>query len=231
MIKENRLSKYILYAIGEIILVVIGILIALQLNGWKEERQEASLEYGIVKSLLDDISENEMKIKGVIHSDSSIAVRNKALLGLLQDENSTYHDSLQIYFGSINRYDAFFPQRMAYEDLVSKGLHVLKNDSLRNEVIELYDVTYFMNSHVIALRQDLYINSNELFNKRLYTNQTINHKVPIDFNALKMDHEFINNLSHFAAEGLNFVSYAHGFLEHTIAVKGDLRNELQRLEH
>jgi hypothetical protein len=120
---------------------------------------------------------------------------------------------------------------MAYEDLVSKGLHTLKNDSLRNEVIELYDVTYLLNSHLIALRQDLYINSNELFNKRLYTHENIDHKRPLDYNALKTDHEFINNLSHFTAEGQNFVSYAQGILKHTIAVKIELQNELQRLEH
>lgn len=39
MIKENRTSKYLVYAIGEIVLVVIGILIALQVNNWNEERK------------------------------------------------------------------------------------------------------------------------------------------------------------------------------------------------
>ena len=38
MIKENRVSKYLLYAIGEIVLVVIGILIALSINSWNEDR-------------------------------------------------------------------------------------------------------------------------------------------------------------------------------------------------
>ncbi len=40
MIKENKVSKYLLYAIGEIILVVIGILIALQVNTWNEYRKD-----------------------------------------------------------------------------------------------------------------------------------------------------------------------------------------------
>ena len=39
MIKENRASKYFLYAIGEIFLVVVGILIALQVNNWNQERK------------------------------------------------------------------------------------------------------------------------------------------------------------------------------------------------
>ena len=39
MVKENRVSKYILYAIGEIVLVVIGILIALSINNWNEQKK------------------------------------------------------------------------------------------------------------------------------------------------------------------------------------------------
>lgn len=53
MIKENRVSKYLLYAIGEIVLVVIGILIALQINNWNEQRKlqgEVASIYAIVKS-------------------------------------------------------------------------------------------------------------------------------------------------------------------------------------
>ena len=51
MINENRASKYLLYAIGEIVLVVIGILIALQINNWNESRKENEEEIVILKSL------------------------------------------------------------------------------------------------------------------------------------------------------------------------------------
>jgi hypothetical protein len=61
MIKENKVSKYILYAIGEIVLVVIGIFIALQLNTWNEHRKQVNTQnaiYLIVKEdLLNDIAE------------------------------------------------------------------------------------------------------------------------------------------------------------------------------
>lgn len=230
MIKENRVPKYMLYALGEIILVVIGILIALQLNAWKEERAEASLEIGIVKSLLEDISENEVKLRAMIEGDSVIYERNKTLLQILQEENTKYHDSLKTYFGTINRYNIFFPQRIAYQDLVSKGLHIVKNDSMRNKVVELFDVTYLLASHMVALKRDLYINSNEIFNKRLYTSESISHKTPTDFKALKTDQEFINNLSHITGEGRNFLSHARSILEANNSVKNDLIKEVQRLK-
>ena len=58
MIKENKASKYMLYAIGEIILVVIGILIALQLNAWKEEIQAKEELKTSMNSMLDDLSQD-----------------------------------------------------------------------------------------------------------------------------------------------------------------------------
>ncbi|WP_298498219.1 DUF6090 family protein [uncultured Algibacter sp.] len=58
MLTENKFSKYLLYAIGEIILVVIGILIALQINNWNEEQKENIA-----------LKQNLLIIKGNIESD------------------------------------------------------------------------------------------------------------------------------------------------------------------
>ena len=44
LLSENKFSKYLLYAIGEIVLVVIGILIALQINNWNEDKKNNRLE-------------------------------------------------------------------------------------------------------------------------------------------------------------------------------------------
>jgi hypothetical protein len=188
------------------------------------------MEIGIAKSLLEDIGENEVKLRAMIENDSIIFERNRTLLRILQDKDSEYHDSLKVYFGTINRYNIFFPQRMAYQDLVSKGLHIMKNDSIRNKVIELFDVTYLLADHMVSLKRDLYINSNELFNKRLYTSEYVNHKVPTDFNSLKSDTEFINNLSHIMAEGGNFQNHARAILEANNSVKDGLIKEVQRLK-
>ena len=55
MIKENRVSKYMLYAIGEIILVVIGILIAIQINNKNEENKIEDEMNGIYQSIVDEL--------------------------------------------------------------------------------------------------------------------------------------------------------------------------------
>jgi len=63
LVKENKLSKYLLYAIGEIILVVIGILIALQINTWNEERKEKIVEGNFFENVLIDLQKDEEKLK------------------------------------------------------------------------------------------------------------------------------------------------------------------------
>ena len=52
LLAENRFSRYLLYSIGEIVLVMIGILMALQVNNWNEERKQNKSEISILKSLI-----------------------------------------------------------------------------------------------------------------------------------------------------------------------------------
>ena len=58
LLTENRFSKYLVYAIGEIVLVVIGILIALQLNNWNEVRKIRIQEIKTLKELRSDLLQN-----------------------------------------------------------------------------------------------------------------------------------------------------------------------------
>ena len=66
LIMQNKTSKYFKYAIGEIILVVIGILIALQINNWNENRKELYNEAKILKTLNDEFSENKITLDSTL---------------------------------------------------------------------------------------------------------------------------------------------------------------------
>lgn len=59
---DNKPLKYIRYAIGEIVLVVIGILIALSINNWNQDQQNKKLELTILKSLLTEFQDNRTSI-------------------------------------------------------------------------------------------------------------------------------------------------------------------------
>ena len=59
LLVENKFSKYLIYAIGEIVLVMIGILIALQVNNWNENRKAEEKELKLLIELKDDLIETK----------------------------------------------------------------------------------------------------------------------------------------------------------------------------
>jgi hypothetical protein len=62
LLTENRVTKYLAYALGEILLVVIGILVALQVNTWNEERKSRKAETNFYAAILDDLEKDKAKI-------------------------------------------------------------------------------------------------------------------------------------------------------------------------
>ncbi|WP_431157819.1 DUF6090 family protein [Winogradskyella poriferorum] len=74
LLSENKFSKYLLYAIGEIILVVIGILIALQINNWNERQKDLAKEQLILKQLQKEYTSNLKQL------DEKILMRNEGLV-------------------------------------------------------------------------------------------------------------------------------------------------------
>ena len=63
LIEQDNIPKYLLYAVGEILLVVIGILIALQVNNWNEERKDQNLTIQYLMSLREDLREDLIMLK------------------------------------------------------------------------------------------------------------------------------------------------------------------------
>ena len=68
LLSENRLTRYLLYAIGEIFLVVLGILIALQVNNWNEERKMQALKRTYKLALIEDLKKDTTELKQAINS-------------------------------------------------------------------------------------------------------------------------------------------------------------------
>src|SRR5210317_1533014 len=65
LLTDNKFSKYLLYAIGEILLVVIGILIALQIDNWNEEVRNRKIEQSFYRDILADLKKDSLKLDGL----------------------------------------------------------------------------------------------------------------------------------------------------------------------
>ena len=138
LLTENKFSKYFLYAIGEIVLVVIGILIALQINNWNENQKEIKLEQGVLKNLAQENKANQASIKQLIHTVSNCYEANYSLMELFAKDHlflSTQNiDSL--IFNSLE-FDRYSPSENVLQELLSSGkLDIIQSDSLKNTLFE-----------------------------------------------------------------------------------------------
>jgi hypothetical protein len=134
---ENKTSKYFKYAVGEIILVVIGILIALQINNWNEARKSSLFEEEILTQIQANLIKDKLTLQDVSSNfQKAITSSNKILVSTWSDQDK---DSLQYWLGDIIQFDRFQPLTNAYEVLKSKGLDQVKNKQLRFLLGSYYD--------------------------------------------------------------------------------------------
>jgi len=142
LLAESKFSKYILYAIGEIVLVVIGILIALQINNWNEGKKIAKQETVYLNRLLSenkqDLATFSENIKIIEHGKLTIENFSEAL------RNEAIPDSIVIqmaeeYFAYGSIYPIFTSSTSTFEDLSSTGnLQVISNTGLRDKIVKHY---------------------------------------------------------------------------------------------
>lgn len=141
MLTENKFSKYLIYAIGEITLVVIGILIALQINNWndsnKNREKEALLLYEMKSNLQSDQNDLEYNLK---YNRKRIEY-NEVIRDVIE-QNIPFSDSLKPYFGKFFGNFQLSENTSAWENLKSVGLDLISNDTLRYNISNLYSNRY-----------------------------------------------------------------------------------------
>ena len=98
-VKEGRpLQKYLFYALGEIALVVIGILIALQFNNWNEERQEKEELNTYLQHINNNLKSDLISLAEIRSFRDSSIQNSKNYLLLAKRENITPEEFLQACF-------------------------------------------------------------------------------------------------------------------------------------
>ncbi len=97
LIVENKTSKYFKYAIGEIVLVVIGILIALQINNWNENQKKLKLRETYVESLIADYTKDVIEIKNRIKVNEESIKRLDSLRLFVHKDGATPDDFRRLF--------------------------------------------------------------------------------------------------------------------------------------
>ena len=136
--EKNKTGKYIKYAIGEIVLVVIGILIALQINNWNEFKKARAVEINYLENLKADLILEDKNIEtfSLYHFEKA-----KSCTYLL---NTTIPKTLEDVVSYTNQYEnvfywfGFVPNNNTFKELLSSGnLSLIKNDAIKNALLEI----------------------------------------------------------------------------------------------
>lgn len=155
LVSQNKVSKYLLYAIGEIVLVVIGILIALQINNANEARKSRKQEVHYLKNLKTDLQLN------IAELDQYIATRNGRIESankvLEHFEGKPLTDLNDFAFHTTNIYiwQKFTQQDNTFQELVNSGnLALISNDSIKNGLLNLQSLYQKLKNEEAHFRYD-----------------------------------------------------------------------------
>ena len=136
LLMENKTSKYFKYAIGEIILVVVGILIALQINTWNQLRLERINEQNILKDLKVEFEANFSDLNRVLNQHQHILkeLREIQVITKFKHYSNTHLDSLT---NSLIKWFSFTDRPGASNNLISAGnLNIIQNTELRDLITQ-----------------------------------------------------------------------------------------------
>ena len=155
MLKENRLSKYIVYAIGEIILVVIGILIALSINNKNEIRKQRDLELHYLSNIRTDLILNIKHLDNYINRrETSINSANEIIAHYegkpIKDLKAFSRHTVNIY-----TWRKFFQINNTFQELMNSGnLALISNDSIKDVLLNMESLYKVMKDGEAHFRYD-----------------------------------------------------------------------------
>lgn len=141
LLTESKFSKYLLYAIGEIILVVIGILIALQINNWNELKSEQIIETAYMKNLLEDLKDDLAIYDTFQKSNEEIYVLIDSIVpGLKSDKRKNKVSELAYWTRMVTiKWTIIHTVDRTYEQMKSSGhLRLVSNNEVANAISKYY---------------------------------------------------------------------------------------------
>jgi hypothetical protein len=134
----GKVRTYLAYAAGETLLVVIGILIALQINGWHEDWKNAEIEREIVSSLHDEFVQNKIILKGVTDHLSRTESSCYQLMELMHKDAGSLseHNTNYLIYWCI-QHTPFNPSNNVLSEMLQSGkLGLLQDQKLKSSLFD-----------------------------------------------------------------------------------------------
>jgi len=142
LIGTSSTRRYLWYALGEILLIMIGILIALQVNTWSEARKDQAKKEALLRSLSVEFEANLKQLDSVNYFNMRVVRAARQFIGLtLEQAKLVPRDSLRVWLSEMGWLWTFDPQNGALRSGISSGdVHLIQNDTLVNLLFSWQDV-------------------------------------------------------------------------------------------
>ncbi|MCB9318270.1 MAG: hypothetical protein H6570_03235 [Lewinellaceae bacterium] len=234
-LSENRFSKYLVYAIGEIILVVIGILIALQINEWNERRQHHQEENRILLSLKKDLINDTLQLTyNIITAKDRTAQIDSVYIALSNPHQFTSGKFLRMAY-TLASSNEFNVNSGTFDESLSSGfLKYIRNDLLRQQIFEYYRISKLNENDKYATQQKFDVVFPTMF-KTLSTSkdffdQFIGHPSAfkqLDIESLSRNIEFIAAVNQRYSSEKNQIQHWHHFITMSKSLIFAIETELE----
>ncbi|MEQ6124186.1 DUF6090 family protein [Pseudotenacibaculum sp. MALMAid0570] len=169
LISEGNTSKYLKYAIGEIALVVVGILLALQVSNWNTNLKKEEQELKFLEHIYEDLSGMLSDINSDYHSLKLGDRSHFRILNYIENDLS-YKDTMSFDFYWLAKDEYVYPVRSTYDAIKEEGFAIIKNDSIRKGIQIAYE-NFFPR---ISKKNPFYPDLEVFFSEYLQNNFTIN---------------------------------------------------------
>ncbi len=140
LLSESKFNKYLLYAVGEIILVMVGILLALQVNNWNENRKAKEKEVKLLIELKDDLLETKNDLLTDIEKAQQILTTTNTVYKAIIEDQISDTNPFKLSTSYILETAILFPKLSAYEAIQSEGITIISNDNLRKKITNFYQL-------------------------------------------------------------------------------------------
>lgn len=167
--KENQFFKYSKYAIGEIVLVVIGILIAIQLNSWKTEEEERSKALNYLNGLYADLKQDHERMDSLYMFYSEVTYSIQQLLISEDQKHLLSNDELGKMFNSSLEYKKFANKKSTYLSIINDGfINKVDDKNLVDQMIRYYESPFLTWSTEIygSLLESINYDQSEFYDSR-----------------------------------------------------------------
>ncbi len=234
MLPESRFGKYFLYAIGEIMLVVIGILIALQVNNWNDQRRDRLKSMEFHQRMIDDL---DLIIKTSSRDVDRASEVTRSLSRSVEIlEGKTGNDStLEILDYALNNYYQMVrlnTELSSYEEMKSSGqIALITSTEVRNKISGY--VTYHNAIGKIFDQLATKVNESNILNRYITTrvaNDLQDNTISYTFEDLAGDRELINTLSSFALQWQTKMFFSRTLVEEATKLKDLIQKNLDNLK-